>query len=114
MTDSLHITLLQTEPRLGDTDGNVQRLIEAATQSPASSVAGPRIPDSPELSLTGYDLRDRPPDSALTPAEAATRVAGAGSIVIGFPERAADGAVYNSGAHVDGGRVVHVHRKVYL
>ena len=113
MTDSLHITLLQTDPRLGDSDGNARRLIDAATRT-VSPGGGPRIAVSPELSLTGYDLRDRTPDAALTPAEAAARVAAAGSTVVGFPERAADGAIYNAAAHVDAGRVVHVHRKVYL
>ncbi|HEX6588030.1 MAG TPA: nitrilase-related carbon-nitrogen hydrolase [Longimicrobiales bacterium] len=111
MTDSLRITLLQTEPRLGDVDGNANRLAEAAS---ATSNEAPHIAVSPELSLTGYDLRDRAVDTALEPGAVARRLARAGSLVVGVPERASDGALYNSAVHVDGGRVVHVHRKVYL
>ena len=111
MTDSLRITLLQTDPRLGDVDGNVRRLADAAAAAGAPS---PGIAVSPELSLTGYDLRDRTADVALAADDVASRLRGAGSIVAGFPERARDGAIYNSAAHVADGRVLHVHRKVYL
>lgn len=111
MSESLQVTLLQTDPRPGDIDGNVRRLLDAASGGRA---AVPRIAVGPELSLTGYDLRDRTPDLALAPDDVARRLRDAGSIVSGFPERAGDGAVYNSAAHVDGGRVLHVHRKVYL
>ncbi len=111
MSDSLRITLLQTDARLGDRDANARALLDAAS---AATGAGPGIAVSPELALTGYDLRDRTTDVALSADEVARRLAPAGSLVVGFPERAPDGAIYNSAAHVDGGRVVHVHRKVYL
>ena len=111
MTDSLRITLLQTEPRLGAVEDNATRLVEAAGTASDDS---PRIAISPELSLTGYDLRDGAVDAALEAGGVASRLVRAGSLVVGFPERAADGALYNSAAHVDGGRIVHVHRKVYL
>ena len=111
MSESLRVTLLQTSPRLGDTDGNVRALVDAAS---APEEDGPGIAVSPELSLTGYDLRDGIAEAALSRVDAARRVDGAGSIVVGFPERAGDGAIYNSAAHVDGGRLVHAHRKVYL
>ena len=109
MSDALRVTLLQTAPRLGDVDGNVRDLLAQAPRAGGASLLV-----TPELSLTGYDLRDRTADLAMTPDDAARLVRDAGSVVVGFPERAGDGAVYNAAAHVDGGRVVHVHRKVYL
>ena len=111
MSETLRVSILQTAPRLADVDGNVRTLLDLAA---ASRAAGDGLIVTPELSLTGYDLRDRTTDVALAAEDAAERVRGAGSIVVGFPELAADGAIYNSAAHVDRGRVVHVHRKVYL
>ena len=111
MSEALRIAILQTAPRLADVEGNARELIELASEARAG---GDALIVTPELSLTGYDLRDRTSDVAMSAEAAAARVPGAGSMVVGFPERAPDGAVYNSAAHVDGGRVVHVHRKVYL
>ena len=108
MSESLSVSVLQTAPRLSATDANVDELKRLAAG------AAPGLLVAPELALTGYDLRDRTAEAALTPDEAAARLADVGSIVVGFPERAADGAVYNAAGHVGGGRVVHVHRKVYL
>ena len=108
MSESLRLSVLQTGPCPGATDANIEELKRLAAD------VAPGLLVTPELSLTGYDLRDRMAEVALTSDEAAARLQDAGSIIAGFPERAPDGAVYNAAAHVADGRVVHVHRKVYL
>lgn len=113
MTETLALTLLQTAPRPADVDGNIERLLDVSATAHGGG-SNPALLVSPELALSGYDLRDAAPDLALAPASVAQRLVGAGSIVTGFPERAPDGAVYNSVAHVEEGRVVALHRKVYL
>ena len=108
--------MLQTAPVPLDSDGNLKQILEAA----AGAAASARTRDAaslcvaPELALTGYDLRDAAPDVALTAAGAAERLEPAGAVVAGFPERAREGAIYNSVAHVEAGAVVSVHRKIYL
>lgn len=113
MTETLTLSLLQTDPRLGDVAGNVRSLLDARPTGPDRDGAASLL-ITPELALTGYDLRDAAPDVAMTSTRVAELLADAGPIVAGFPERAEDGAVYNSAALVDRGRVVAVHRKVYL
>ncbi|HUF13581.1 MAG TPA: nitrilase-related carbon-nitrogen hydrolase [Longimicrobiales bacterium] len=110
MSDQLHVSLLQTAPRLADVEGNAARILEATPRLGRQAA----LCVAPELALSGYDLRDAAPDVALTSPQLAARLAPGGAVVAGFPERAADGAVYNSVGHVESGRVVFVHRKVHL
>lgn len=112
MTDRLRLTLLQTAPRLHDVAGNVRDLLELAARARSDDARGLII--TPELALTGYDLRDDAPGLALEPAAVANALAEGGPIIAGFAERSPDGAIHNSLAHVEGGAVVAVHRKVYL
>lgn len=116
MNQTLRLSLLQTAPAPTDVEGNAARILEAAARAAQGSVGDDALSlcVAPELSLTGYDLRDAAAELALAPTDVAARLAPAGPIVAGFPERAPDGAVYNSAAHVEAGRVVAVHRKVYL
>jgi predicted amidohydrolase len=72
----------------------------------------------PELSTAGYQLKDLVPDVALRADAprlhalvAASRGLGLG---FGFVEESADHRFYNSYAYCEDGRLVHVHRKVYL
>jgi predicted amidohydrolase len=75
----------------------------------------------PELSLTGYSLKDLVPDTALDAARSPVfkelLAAGRGmSVVVGFVEERGDerGLFYNSAAFLADGKVIHVHRKVFL
>lgn len=109
--DALRVALLQTTPRIAHVEANAGDMLDMARRARAG---GADLLVTPELSLTGYDLRDRMPEVALTPEQAAGLVRDAGSIVVGFPERVPDGSIYNAAALVEGGRVLHVHRKVFL
>lgn len=111
----LRLTLAQTNPALGNVAKNLDEhvaAIEAAIQ------AGSALIVFPELSLTGYFLKDQTAELArgLDSAEIQTllELSKRISIVVGFVERAADGRIYNSAAFLELGRVLHVHRKVHL
>ena len=72
----------------------------------------------PELSLTGYYLRDIVPDAALQldspEIGRLIEAAGDATVVFGFVEQDARHRFYNSAAVIEAGRIRHVHRKVYL
>ena len=72
----------------------------------------------PELSLTGYFVRDMVPDVAIAPDAAEIRelleAAGSMAVVLGFVEESPQHRFYNTALYAEGGRIVHLHRKVYL
>jgi predicted amidohydrolase len=112
----LRITLAQVDATLGDIDANLGRaeqVIARAVEESADLVV------FPELHLTGYsigmidaDLALRPDDPRL---ERLARQAGRAGVLIGFVESPVRGPhTYNSAAYYENGRLVHVHRKLYL
>ena len=110
--------LVQMAPRLGDIKTNLNRHLESldrARKDKADLVV------FPELSLTGYSLKDLVPDAALDAAHSPVfkeiLAAGRGmSVVVGFVEErdSERGLFYNSAAFLADGKVLHVHRKVFL
>jgi predicted amidohydrolase len=72
----------------------------------------------PELSLTGYNLRDHVHECALDLQAPEMRKLAAAtkrtSIAFGFVEETPEHLFYNSAAYMEGGKLVHVHRKVHL
>lgn len=109
------IALAQVEPTLGNLAHNLEmhrREIDAAVSARADLVL------FPELSLTGYFLKDLTSDVALeldsAPVAELVERSRAVSIAFGFVERARDGRIYNSLAFLEDGEVVDVHRKVHL
>jgi predicted amidohydrolase len=111
----LRVALAQIAPTLGDRQRNLAKhveQIEAANREQADLIV------FPELSLTGYFLRDMVPEVALNRSsleiaqliEAASPMA----LVAGFVEEAAAHQFYNSAFYAEAGRLLHVHRKVYL
>ncbi len=111
----LRVALAQINPRLGDLHHNLElhreRIDEAADESADLIVF-------PELSLTGYFLKDQVLDVAqardselvLALAEASRRL----SIVAGFVERSPEGRLYNALGFFEDGALKGVHRKVHL
>ena len=111
----VRVALAQIAPALGDLRHNLKlhvEQIEAARRENADLIV------FPELSLTGYYLRDIVPDIALDAdsPELAPLLEAAGdmSVVFGFVEQDPRHRFFNSAALAEGGRVTHVHRKVYL
>lgn len=109
------VLLAQIEPTLGNLSANLEMHlaeIEHARKRGAGIVL------FPELSLSGYFLRDQVTDVALTLdhpilRELCERSRGV-SIGAGFVERGSDGRLYNSFGFFEDGRLLDVHRKVHL
>ncbi|MDH4273055.1 MAG: carbon-nitrogen hydrolase [Candidatus Aminicenantes bacterium] len=108
--------LAQISPLFGDIRENLDlhlKFIEKARRRKADLII------FPELSLTGYTLMDLVPEMAIEPARhplfrklvAASRSI---DIVTGFLEEKERGLFYNSAAYLAGGKIVHLHRKVFL
>jgi predicted amidohydrolase len=112
---TVRIALAQIAPRLGDVGRNLGlhlAQIEAARAQDADLTV------FPELSLTGYFLRDMVPDVALTrdaaPVRQIIEAAGAGDVAFGFVEESPQNRFYNAGLYAEAGQIRRVHRKVYL
>jgi len=107
--------LSQINPVLGDLQRNLElhfSEIEAARK------AGCGLILFPELSLSGYFLKDQTSEIALrleAPLLAKLAEASRGiSIAAGFVERSPEGRLYNSLGFFEDGKLLHVHRKVHL
>jgi predicted amidohydrolase len=111
----LRVALAQIAPRLGDRQRNLEKHLE---QIEAARREGADLIIFPELSLTGYFLRDIVPDVALhrTSPEIAQLVEAAGpmALVAGFVEEGQGHQFYNAAFYAEAGQILHVHRKVYL
>jgi predicted amidohydrolase len=114
----MKVALAQIAPRLGDVRQNVEMhldVLEKARRSKTDLVV------FPELGLTGYTLKDLVEEVALDPdsdplfRKVVARTRGL-SAVVGFVEErpSEKGLFYNSAAFIADGRLLHVHRKVYL
>jgi predicted amidohydrolase len=114
---SVSIALAQFYPRLGDVAAN---LAAHLTIIAGAAATGAGLVVFPELSLTGYFLKDQVPEVALgldSPEIAALRDASRDSaidIVAGLILESERHAFHNASLYISGGGVVHVHRKVYL
>ena len=112
---SVRIAIAQCAPALGAVKRNLEmhrKWIARAKE------AGARLVIFPELSLTGYYLKDLAADVAcaaddaqLAPIAEASRDI---DVSAGFVERSADAKLHIAQGHWSGGKLVHVHRKVYL
>jgi NAD+ synthase (glutamine-hydrolysing) len=111
----MRAALIQTDPIVGDLDGNADALLHALREAHA---AGATLAVTPELSVCGYPPRDllSRGDFVGRCMEAVGRIARESPVpaVIGSPWRRADGHVANAAAVVWGGEVRAVHAKVHL
>ncbi len=107
--------IAQINPRLGDLGANLAIYEEKIREARDNGVD---LLVFPELSLTGYFLRDMVPNVALKLSsremkhlkELSRQVA----FVAGLVEESSDYRFYNSAVYFEDGEVRHVHRKVYL
>lgn len=110
------IALAQIDPVLGDMKANVEKHVALADRAAS---AGARLVVFPELSLTGYSIKDMNWDLALnlggdTRAVAPLIEKGKTiSIMAGGVEEGASFGLYNSAFLFEGGEVRSVHRKTY-
>lgn len=109
------VALVQCSPLLGDRQRNLALHLDKIAEARAQ---GADLIVFPELSLTGYFLRDIVPEVALarTAPEIAQlcEAAGPAALVAGFVEESPGHHFYNAALFAEDGKLLHVHRKVYL
>src|SRR5439155_26172900 len=112
---AVRVAVAQCAPALGAFERNVAMHREWVQKARSS---GARLVIFPELALTGYYLKDLAADVAvardgpeLAPIRELSREL---DVSTGFVERDPDGRVFIAQGYFHGGRLAHVHRKVYL
>ena len=113
--ESVLVALAQVAPRLGDVAANLERHLAILEEARAG---GAHLVVFPELSLTGYFLKDLVPDVALRldSAPVASLAAACAEVdaVVGCVVETPDFRYHNAVLYLSGGAVHHVHHKVYL
>ncbi len=112
----MKIGIAQISPFLRNVEKNVKthiHLLEKAKNQ------GTDLLVFPELSLTGYSLKDLVPEVALIPEKSPLfsefkAISRDISFVIGFVEEGERGLFYNSAAYFSEGEILHIHRKIFL
>lgn len=111
----VRVALAQIAPRLGDIEANLERHAAALKLARKEKAA---VVVFPELALTGYLLRDQVPDVALHESSRSFKALLALSrgidLVTGLVLEGPGHAFFNAAIYASQGRLVHVHRKVYL
>ncbi len=112
----MRICLAQVDCRLGDLDANLERAEHVVKDAVAESAD---VVVFPELYLSGYTIGEVDADLSLRPDDARieklARHASDTGLLIGFVEAGPYGHhTYNSVGYYQDGRLVHVHRKLYL
>jgi predicted amidohydrolase len=111
------LALAQFAPRLGDVDANLQTILAYLARAQRDQA---HLIVFPELALTGYYLKDLVPTVAARAAPDDPRMAPLFhashhlDIVISFVEQDARWHYYIAAAYLSQGRLLHLHRKVYL
>jgi predicted amidohydrolase len=109
------IAIAQFQPKIGDIYANREKILDFAEQA---ADANADLLLLPELSLTGYLLRDevfqaalKADDPFLDPIRKISRKI---SVCFGLAEMSSDYRYFNSAFYYEDDRLLHVHRKVYL
>jgi NAD+ synthase (glutamine-hydrolysing) len=116
---NLTVGLAQIHPKIGDVATNLKRHLELMQHAKQH---GAELMIFPELSLTGYYVQDLVSELAMRPSvdEPAFRDLLQASAdlkldtMVGFIDTDDRARYYIAAAYVSGGRVLHVHHKVYL
>jgi predicted amidohydrolase len=111
----IRVALAQLAPKLGDPEANLPIHLDAVARARKQ---GAGLVVFPELSLTGYQLLDQVPEVAVTPDrgvfDALRKASEQIDIVVGFAEEGSGHRFYNSAAYLSRGKLLHVHRKLFL
>lgn len=111
----MKVALAQIYPHLGSVQKNFDLHLHYLEKAKKEKVD---LLIFPELSLTGYTLMDLVEEMALRPEKdsffsklkALSRDL---SLIVGFVEEKERGLFYNSAAFLAGGKILHIHRKVF-
>jgi len=114
---TLKVGLAQIAPKLGDVQSNLRLHLETVEKAKMHDI---QLLCFPELSLTGYVLKDLVSDVAISAAQSDPIMAEllsasqAMDLVVGFVEEDSRHRYYIAAAYLSQGQIVHVHHKVYL
>jgi len=113
----INLALAQFNTQLGNVQANLQKHLDLIDQAVAQNVD---LMIFPELSLTGYALQDLAIPSAIRPhqkdpvfyalLEASQKL----DLMVGFVHEDQRHKFYIAAAYLAGGRIIHIHNKVYL
>ena len=109
------LAVAQVDAAVGNIDRNLRHHLEVVEKA---KLEGAQLVVFPELSLTGYTLRDLAWEIALNPftdprLSALKEASKSVTIVLGLVESAENHGVYNSAVFLEDGLVKHIHRKIY-
>jgi NAD+ synthase (glutamine-hydrolysing) len=113
----INLALAQIATKLGDVKGNLEKHLDYISQAQAQKAD---LILFPELSLTGYVLQDLVPTVSHTPTDEDPifkplfKASEDMDLVVGFVDEDSRHRFYIASAYLSGGRVLHVHHKVYL
>jgi predicted amidohydrolase len=111
----VRVALAQIDCLLGDVDENLRRAKEVVAKA---KVEGADLVVFPELSLADYALGGFSNEVAIEahsePIISLAEEAGEMAVVVGFCEEGRGLHIYNSAAYLEGGSLLHLHRKLYL
>jgi predicted amidohydrolase len=109
----MQITIAQIKPTLGDIEKNLKIHLEWIEKSAQADLIV-----FPELSLTGYFLKDQVPSVAMRldaePIKKILKATAQKDIIFGFVEKTSEDLYFIAQAYAHRGKIVHFHRKVYL
>lgn len=111
----VQLALVQHQPVLGDLQANLDWCCEKIS---AEAAQGADLVVLPELSLTGYFLKDLTPETAVRldgpELERLIRATGKAAALVGLILESDQFSFYNAAVLISNGAIRHVHRKVYL
>jgi len=112
----MKVALAQISPKLGDVRHNLRLHMDYVQKAKKKNVD---LLIFPELSLTGYTLKDLVEHVAIQPEtdpmfKKLKALSQGISFVVGFVEEKERGIFFNSAAYITQGKIAHIHRKVYL
>jgi len=111
----LKLALVQMDTRLGVMSANLEKHLDYIKKA-----KGADLVIFPELSLTGYILQDLVPTVVSRPTshdptfKTLLQASKDTDLLVGFVEEDDRHRYFNSAAYLSKGKVVHIHRKVYL
>lgn len=108
------VAVAQVDAKVGNLKANLDHHLKYIDKAIKS---GAKLIMFPELSLTGYSLKDSAWEVALSPFDSffasLKKKSKQISIVFGFVESAENHGIYNSAMFLEDGEVKNIHRKIY-
>jgi len=109
----MQVTIAQIKPTLGNVEKNLQIHLDWIKKSEKSDLIV-----FPELSLTGYFLKDQVPTVAIAldalPIQKILKATADKDVIFGFVEKTKEDLYFIAQVYAHHGKIEHVHRKVYL